>query len=91
MAPTRGEMSFQSIVGELPSNDSAGSRSGNIVLAGAPLASFAAVCLSQRTPAFTVRRPLLKVSPKNALVFSPTKLTTRARYARANLSSGALM
>jgi hypothetical protein len=41
------------------------------VFAGAVLASFFAVCLSQRTPPFTVNAPLVKVSPTNALMFCP--------------------
>ena len=47
-------------------NDKVGSKSGNIVLAGATLAELAAVCLSHRTPAFTVSRPELYVSPTYA-------------------------
>ena len=70
--PIRGEMSFQLIVGAVPLKLSAGSKSGNIVFAGALLASFAAVCLSQRMPAFTVRRFIEIVSPMNASQFSPT-------------------
>ena len=59
VAPTRGEMSFQSIVVPPPAYDSVGSRSGNAVFAGAVLPWFEAVCLSQRTPPFNVSRPEL--------------------------------
>ena len=58
-ADTRRDTSFQLIEGPPPANDSDGSRSGNIVFAGATLAPFSAFWRSQRRPPLTVSRPRL--------------------------------